>query len=167
MRKKFELELSEKAKTNPKAIWSYIKSKSKTREEIGDLHLNPEDTNSEKTDDNKTKANILSEYFASVFTSETEGQIPELGKLNITTEMEDIVVDEETVLKHLAKLKVDKSPGLDKLHPRLLVEVRNEIKKTLSIPFNQSINSKSLPNDWSHRQKTAGLSVLHQLFVKH
>ena len=45
--------------TNPKAIWSYIKSKS--REEIGDLHLNPEDTNSEKkTDDNKTKANILS-----------------------------------------------------------------------------------------------------------
>jgi hypothetical protein len=29
-----------------KAIWSYIKSKS--REEIGDLHLNPEDTNSEK-----------------------------------------------------------------------------------------------------------------------
>jgi hypothetical protein len=27
MRKKFELELSEKAKTNSKAIWSYIKSK--------------------------------------------------------------------------------------------------------------------------------------------
>jgi len=132
MRKKFELELvSEKAKTNPKAIWSYIKSKSKTREEIGDLHLNPEDTNSEKTDDNKkTKANILSD-FASVFTSETEEQIPELGKLNIITEMEDIVVDEETVLKHLAKLKVDKSPGLDKLHPRLLVEVRNEIKNHL------------------------------------
>jgi hypothetical protein len=42
MRKKFELELSEKAKTNPKAIWSYIKSKSKTKEEIGDLHLNPQ-----------------------------------------------------------------------------------------------------------------------------
>ena len=34
--------------------------------------------------------------------------------------MEDIVVGEETVLKHPAKLKVDKSPGLDKLHPRLL-----------------------------------------------
>jgi hypothetical protein len=44
MRKKFELELSEKAKTNPKAIWSYIISKSKSKEEIGDLHLNPEDT---------------------------------------------------------------------------------------------------------------------------
>jgi hypothetical protein len=53
----------------------------------------------------------------------------------------NIVIGEETVLKHLAKLKVDKSPGLDKLHPRLLVEVRNEIKKPLSILFNQSINS--------------------------
>ena len=40
--------------------------------------------------------------------------------MNITTEMEDIGLGEETVLKHLAKLKVDKSPGLDKLHPRLL-----------------------------------------------
>ena len=34
--------------------------------------------------------------------------------------MEDIVVGEEKVLKHFDKLKVDKSPGLDKLHPRLL-----------------------------------------------
>jgi hypothetical protein len=28
--------------------------------------------------------------------------------------MEDIVVGEETVLKHFAKLKINKSPGLDK-----------------------------------------------------
>jgi hypothetical protein len=31
---------------------------------------NSEDTNSEKTEDNKEKANILSDYFASVFTNE-------------------------------------------------------------------------------------------------
>ena len=87
--------------------------------------------------------------------------------------MEDIVVGEETVLKHPAKLKVDKSPGLDKLHPRLL-------KKPLSILINQSINRKSLHNDWkkaqisaivikgtNYKEKTTGLSILHQLFVKH
>jgi hypothetical protein len=54
--------------------------------------------------------------------------------------MEDIVIGEETVLKHLAKLKVDKSPGIDKLHPRLLVEVRNEIKKPLYKYTLQSVN---------------------------
>ena len=70
MKKKLEKGLSENAKKTPKAIWSYIKSKSKTREGIGDLHTNPEDTNSEKTEDNKEKANILSDYFANVFTNE-------------------------------------------------------------------------------------------------
>jgi hypothetical protein len=50
-----------------KAIWSYIKSKSKTREGIGDLHTNTEDTNSGKTEDKKEKANILSDYFARVY----------------------------------------------------------------------------------------------------
>jgi hypothetical protein len=40
-----------------------------TREGIGDLHIDPEDTNSEKTEDNKKKANILSDYFSSVFTN--------------------------------------------------------------------------------------------------
>jgi hypothetical protein len=49
MKKKFEKDLYENAKKNPKAIRSYIKSKSKTGEGIGDLHIDPEDTNSEKT----------------------------------------------------------------------------------------------------------------------
>ena len=40
MKKKFEKGLSENAKKNPKAIWSYIKSHSKTEEGIGDLHYN-------------------------------------------------------------------------------------------------------------------------------
>jgi hypothetical protein len=48
MKKKFEKDLYENAKKNPKAIRSYIKSKSKTGEGIGDLHIDPEDTNSEK-----------------------------------------------------------------------------------------------------------------------
>jgi hypothetical protein len=47
--------------------------------------------------------------------------------------MEDIAIGEETVLKRLAKLKVDRYPGLDKLHPRLLVEVRNEIKELVFV----------------------------------
>ncbi|XP_071123444.1 uncharacterized protein [Mytilus edulis] len=47
-KKLFEKGLSENAKRNPKAIWSYIKSKSKTKEGIGDLHVDTEDVKSEK-----------------------------------------------------------------------------------------------------------------------
>ena len=75
MKKKFEKYLCENAKKNSKAIRSYIKSKSKTREGIGDLHIDPEDTNSEKTNVNKKKANFLSDYFSSVFTNEPLGGI--------------------------------------------------------------------------------------------
>jgi hypothetical protein len=40
-RKTFEEELAKKAKVNPKAVWSYIKSKSKSKVDIGDLYTDP------------------------------------------------------------------------------------------------------------------------------
>jgi hypothetical protein len=46
-------------KENPKVIWKYIKSKSKTRDGISDLHMNPADTKSPKTDIDEEKAKIL------------------------------------------------------------------------------------------------------------
>ena len=41
----------------------------------GDLHVDPEDIKSIKMEDNKVNANILSEYFSSVFTKEPEGDV--------------------------------------------------------------------------------------------
>jgi hypothetical protein len=46
LKKQYEKDLSQKAIDNPKAIWNYIKSKSKTREFIADLHLDPNDPKS-------------------------------------------------------------------------------------------------------------------------
>jgi hypothetical protein len=108
MKKKFEKDLYENAKKNPKAIRSYIKSKSKTREGIGDLHIDPEDTNSEKTEDNKKKANILSDYFSRVFTNEPLGELPQMIPVEIQYELKDLVINKDMVLKLLHNLKTDK-----------------------------------------------------------
>jgi hypothetical protein len=54
LRKSYEKDLSKKAKTNPKAICSYIKSKTKIRTDIEDLHVDPKDTKSKKTDKGRT-----------------------------------------------------------------------------------------------------------------
>ncbi|CAG2209803.1 unnamed protein product [Mytilus edulis] len=133
LKREYEKNLSEKAKENPKAIWSYIKSKTKTKEGIGDLHLDPEDTKSDKTEDNSKKAKLLVEYFSSVFTKEPDGKVPSPTPVLVTNEMPNQKIKEEVVLKHLNALKIDKSPGMDKLHPRLLKEIAESFAKPLCI----------------------------------
>jgi hypothetical protein len=155
MKKKLEKGLSENAKKTPKAIWSYIKSKSKTREGIGDLHTNPEDTNSEKTEDNKEKANILSDYFASVFTNEPLGELPQMIPIEIQNELKDLVINKDMVLKLFQNLKIDKSPGPNSLHPRLLFENKESIAEPSIIIFNQSLALKTVPKEWKNAQISA------------
>ena len=108
MKKKFEKYLYENAKKNPKVIRSYIQSKSKTRKGIGDLHIDPEYTNSEKTENNKKKANILSDYLSSVFTNEPLGELPQMIPVEIQYELKDLVINKDMVLKLLHNLKTDK-----------------------------------------------------------
>ena len=48
LKKQFEKDLSKNSRTNPKAIWQYIKTKSKTKIGIGEIHVNPQDPTSKK-----------------------------------------------------------------------------------------------------------------------
>jgi len=41
--------------------------------------------------------------------------------------------------KKLCKLKVDKSPGRDMMHPRVLYETKDEISYPLFLIFNKSL----------------------------
>ena len=47
-KKNYERSLSEEAKINPKRIWQYINSKSKSKQGIGDLFIDPNNPKSEK-----------------------------------------------------------------------------------------------------------------------
>ena len=72
-RKQKEKQMNENIKKNPKAFWKYTSSRTKTSSTISSLHMNPSDTDSVTVDNSKVKANILNEYFASVFTKEPTG----------------------------------------------------------------------------------------------
>ena len=93
-------------------------------------------------------AEILAKYFSSVFTEEPDGDIPNPKPINIKEKMPELIINEEMVLKQLNSLKIDKSPGPDELHPRLLKELAKSLTKPLCIIFNQSLRLKMTPKQW-------------------
>ena len=48
----------------------------------------------------------------------------------------------------LLKLKIDKTPGPNDIHPRILKEIANQLAVPLSILFQDSYDQDVLPNDW-------------------
>ena len=60
------------AKENPKKFWSYVKSKSKTKTSISDMYKDNNKT--ELTNTDSEKADVLGEFFSSVFTIDIDNE---------------------------------------------------------------------------------------------
>jgi hypothetical protein len=58
-------------------------------------------------------------------------------------------------------LKIDKLPGPDSLHPRLLFEIKESIAETLIIIFNQSLTLKTVPKEWKNTSFVADPQGAH------
>ena len=99
-----------------------MNSKTKTRECVSDLNINPHDDKSRLTNSDKEKAEILGKFFSSVFTVEPSGDIPAMLRPDVQCEMRKLDVDEETIRNKLERLNVFKSVGPDGIHPRILKE---------------------------------------------
>ena len=106
-------------------------------------NLDPQST---KFDD-KEKANILQKQFASVFTKEPDGEIPQLERRTETT-ITDIIITEAMVEQMLALLNINKSCGPDEIHPRMLIELADLISGPLALIMNKTLREKEIPNDW-------------------
>ena len=98
---------------------------------------------------NKKMAEELNLYFTSVFTKEDVNIVPEvLRETCFSQELKEISISREMVLGKLMGLKVDKSPGPDNLHPRVLKEVVLEIVDTLVVIFQNSLDFGIVSTDW-------------------
>jgi len=72
--------------------------------------------------------------------------------------MLDVDFTVEDIIDKLAKLKLNKSPALDLLHPRVLYETSKVIAYPLFLIFKKSISVTTLPFDW----KLAEVTVIHK-----
>ena len=143
--KEHEKSLSENAKNNPKKLWKYIKSKLKTKTGISPL-LKPDKT---LTKDEQEKAEVLSNYFATVLEEEPPGAIPNLPPRKLVTPpLENITITEEKVLKKLKKLNPNKSCGPDQITPKLIKEIAEPLTPSLTKLYKNSLSTSEVPDDW-------------------
>ena len=119
--------------------------------------------------DTKTKANLFNQQFNSVFTPKEPLSLSRLASMRVqdlkkagglpsdttpdslqdsVTNMPEINISENGLMKLLQNLKPGKAAGPDKLKSLLLRELREEIAPIIQIIFDRSLKTGKLPADW-------------------
>eukprot|EP00061_Rhincodon_typus_P010821 g35392.t1 len=95
---------------------------------------------------NKEMAEELKRFFASVFTVKGTSAISELQESQGAV-VSALTITKEKLLGKLKDLKVDKSPGPDILHPRVLKEIAEDIVQASVVIFQESLELGRVPED--------------------
>ena len=151
----FEKKLAGNTKNDSKSVYAYVMTKQNVRDKVGSLQNKSGNVISEGFQ----MAEVLNEYFSSVFTIEDISSLPVpvtkfegyqseyLGQLFITPEM---------IAKKIKKMKDNKSPGVDGIPPNLLKEIVEQISTLLAKVFNLSLEEGIVPSEW----KEANITLL-------
>eukprot|EP00061_Rhincodon_typus_P003763 g20910.t1 len=107
---------------------------------------------------NEEIAEALNRYFVSVFTVEETSNMPviEDRETKVGEDLDTIIITKEVVLGKPVELKVDKSPGPDGMHPRVLKEMAGVTANATVVIFQNFLDTGVVPADW----KTANVTPL-------
>ena len=127
---------------NSKPFWRYVKSKKK--DSFGIPPLKREGT---LFNDCKEKAEILVNQFKSVFTKDSDNNIPSL-KMRAKHKLPPLVIRSDGIEKLLSNIKVGKACGPDNISNSILKVCARELAPGLSELFQASSDTGTLPEDW-------------------
>ena len=125
---------------NSKVFFQYANSKLKTRSEVPNL-IRSDGT---KTTNDSEKADELNKFFSSLFTEEKLIVFHSEDRSNGLT-LQNIDINEALVKQNL---EVNKTPGPDGLHPRILSELSNEQTVPLTLLFQKLLGDGVIPKAW-------------------
>ncbi|XP_068214381.1 uncharacterized protein [Palaemon carinicauda] len=130
-----EARVAAEAKTNPNAFLSYDKSKTTTKSGIGDLKKE----DGSKTASDIEKAEILNDFFQSIFTQEDDGPLPDPPTAEYNTPLQNFEISEEKVRKLLQTLKTNKASGPDGISPLVLSKAAYILAHPVTLLFRKSL----------------------------
>ena len=142
-KRKFEKNLAKQAKKKPKDFYMYLNSKSSNRTRVGPL-----DNGDTVTSDDGEMANLLNDFFSSVFTQEDTTSIPPPAIVFDKKLLSEFSVSQSQGAKKLKALKIGSAPGPDKLSAKLLNILSEALSAPIAMIFNKSIAEGKAPPDW-------------------
>ena len=143
------------AKENPKAFFAQVHSRKPIKSSIGPL----KDSKGNIISSDEGMAELLNEYFASVYTKEDISEMPDVpivyqGK----NPLRKIEITEEKIKRKIQKLNPNKSQGPDGFHPRVIKEVEAEITPHLYSIYKASLEERKAVTDW----KIQNIAPIHK-----
>ena len=148
--KLFEENLVKNLKQNPKAFYSYVRSKSRTKDIIGPL----KDNDGRVIHEEESMTDILNAYFCSIFTRENRFDGSLVGNKYTGKKLGSLIIKEDDVIAKLGKLKLGKSAGPDGISTTFLMNTKHLISKPLTLIYNKTITEGVVPQDWKRANVT-------------
>ena len=152
-RRKHEKMLSAEARNNKRAFFKYCNSRMTVKPEI----ITVKDQNGQLVDDDKEIAEVMVDYFSTVYTDHRGAQMPKMDDMT-DEQIDDIIFTPESVEKQLQNLNINKSCGPDEIHPHVLQKTAKAMSVPLALIFQKSLNEGICPDEW----KRANVTPIHK-----
>ncbi len=140
---RFEALIVRSCKHQPKLLYNYINSQKACHDSIKGLM----DSGGTYQTDGRIIANLVNDYFSSVFSVRSAEPIPTLPvRTNVKCVVDMEVFSPDSIKKHIERLNTHKSPGLDCIHPFVVKSCAEVFAQVLSVIYTQSFLSGKIPD---------------------
>ena len=152
-KREYEKKLAREIRHNKRAFFRYVNSKLTVRPEISQMQNELGDL----VDNDKDICSILGKFFNSVYSPQSNDEMPEMEVL-CNNEIRDFEITRNEIKTRLEKINVNKSCGPDNIHPLLLQRTADITCVPLELIFNKALRYGECPDDW----RSANVTPIHK-----